>query len=127
MDAASDEVVFLGAIYETEKLEALRFFARVYVHGHQVGGTNPSLVEALGAGNAVLAHDNKFNRWVAKDGAIYFSDVSSASGAFNQLFKDDGLVESLQSASRRNFQNNFQWDNILDQYEQLLIKIRGNT
>ncbi len=82
MSAASDEVVFPGAIYEAKRIRALRFFARVYVHGHQVGGTNPSLVEALGAGNAVLAHDNKFNRWVAKDGAIYFNGVSSARDAF---------------------------------------------
>ncbi len=90
MSAASDEVIFPGAIYEAKKIRALRFFARVYVHGHQVGGTNPSLVEALGAGNAVLAHDNKFNRWVAKDGAIYFNDVLTAKDAFDKLFKDDG-------------------------------------
>ncbi len=127
MEAASGEVVFLGAIYEAGKIGVLRFFARVYIHGHQVGGTNPSLVEAIGAGNAVLAHDNNFNRWVAKDGAIYFSDIMSACSAFDHLFKDDGLVESLQSASRRNFQNNFQWDNILHQYEQLLTEITGQT
>ena len=120
--AASDEVVFPGAIYEVEKVCALRFFARVYVHGHQVGGTNPSLVEALGAGNAVLAHDNQFNRWVAKDSAIYFTDVSSASTAFDQLFNDDKLVETLKYASRANFQEHFQWDDILHQYEQLLIQ-----
>ena len=56
--AASEEVTFPGAIYEKPVVQALRFHARFYVHGHQVGGTNPSLVEALGAGNAVLAHDN---------------------------------------------------------------------
>jgi len=122
MKAASDEVVFPGAIYEADKVGALRFFARVYVHGHQVGGTNPSLVEALGAGNAILAHDNTFNRWVAKDGAIYFSDVASAKSAFDQLFDNDGLIESLQSASKENFQEHFQWGNILHQYEQLLKK-----
>ncbi len=121
--AASDEVVFLGAIYEAEKIGVLRLFARIYIHGHQVGGTNPSLVEAIGAGNAVLAHDNHFNRWVAKDGAIYFSDIMSACSAFDLLFKDDGLIESLQFSSRNNFQNNFQWDNILLQYEYLLTEI----
>lgn len=119
---ASDEVIFPGAIYEQEKIGALRYFARVYVHGHQVGGTNPSLVEALGSGNAILAHDNKFNRWVAKDGAIYFSDIQTASDSFDRLFSDDELIEKLQKQSRRNFQANFQWDDILDQYEQLLLK-----
>lgn len=119
---ASNEVVFIGAIYDADKVGALRFFSRIYVHGHQVGGTNPSLVEALGAGNGVLAHDNKFNRWVAKDGAIYFSDVASASSAFDRLFSDDELVESLQSKSTKNFLKNFQWNDILLQYEQVLTR-----
>jgi glycosyltransferase involved in cell wall biosynthesis len=121
MDAASDEVIFLGAIYESDKISALRYFSHLYVHGHQVGGTNPSLIEALGAGNAVLAHDNKFNRWVAKEGAVYFSDVSMASKAFDELCSNDDLVLSLQSTSRENFKMNFQWSYILGQYEQLLM------
>jgi hypothetical protein len=59
-----------------EVVQALRFHARFYVHGHQVGGTNPSLVESLGTGNAVLAHDNAYNRWVAGDAGVYFADES---------------------------------------------------
>ena len=47
-------------------MQALRFHSLGYVHGHTVGGTNPSLVEALGAGNPVIAHDNPYNRWVAR-------------------------------------------------------------
>ncbi|WP_207063957.1 DUF1972 domain-containing protein [Motiliproteus sp. SC1-56] len=122
MDAASDEVIFPGAIYDADKVSALRLYARAYVHGHQVGGTNPSLVEALGAGNAVLAHDNPFNRWVAKDGAAYFDCIDTASALFDRLFVDDEWVDSLRQKSRTNFQQNFQWSNILDQYESLLFK-----
>ena len=122
LEAASDEVIFPGAIYEAERIEALRFFARFYVHGHQVGGTNPSLVEALGAGNAVLAHDNRFNRWVAKDGAVYFGKELSIDTAFDRLFNDDELLESLRSASRRIFKEYYQWNDILHQYECLLLK-----
>ena len=59
LEAASDEVVFLGAIYDTDIVSALRFHSVAYVHGHQVGGTNPSLVEALGCGNAVIAHEQR--------------------------------------------------------------------
>lgn len=66
MSAASEEVVFPGAIYDAPVVQAFRFYARFYLHGHRVGGTNPSLVEALGAGCAVIAHDNHFNRWVAE-------------------------------------------------------------
>ena len=73
MGAASSEVLFPGAVYEKSIIQSLRFHARLYIHGHKVGGTNPSLVEALGVGSAVLAQDNKFNRWVARKGAHYFS------------------------------------------------------
>lgn len=127
INAASDEVIFTGAVYDAETVSALRYFARVYVHGHQVGGTNPSLVEALGAGNAVLAHDNKFNRWVAKEGAVYFKDEVSAEKLLDKLFDDDQLVERLQIISCKNFQDNFQWDCILEQYEQLLLKCLAST
>tara|TARA_R110001583_G_scaffold75791_7_gene208237 strand:+ start:1563 stop:2690 length:1128 start_codon:yes stop_codon:yes gene_type:complete len=120
LDAASDEVMFLGAIYDADKVGALRYFSRFYIHGHQVGGTNPSLVEALGAGNAVLAHDNPFNRWVAKDGARYFSDIQSASSCIAELLAADFRIKELRDFSVQNFQDNFQWDDILSQYEQLL-------
>ena len=73
LSAAGNEIIFIGAIYHQAKVQALRFYARFYIHGHTVGGTNPSLVEALGAGSPVLAKDNKFNRWVAGNGAQYFS------------------------------------------------------
>ena len=53
-EAASDEVLFPGPVYDPPILQALRFHARAYLHGHTVGGTNPSLVEALWAGNAVV-------------------------------------------------------------------------
>lgn len=120
LNAASDEVVFLGAIYDVEKVSALRFYSSAYVHGHQVGGTNPSLVESIGAGNAIVAHDNHFNSWVAKDGAIYFSGESQASDAFEQIFRDDQIIESLKENTRRNFIDNFQWNSILSEYEALL-------
>ncbi|CAK8715251.1 Glycosyltransferase family 1 protein [Candidatus Electrothrix laxa] len=121
MAAANCEVIFPGSIYDATTVDALRFFARFYIHGHQVGGTNPSLVEALGAGNAVLAHDNEFNRWVAQDGAIYFHDTFSAASSIQQLFADDSMIEKLQKASRKNFQTNFQLDDILSLYEKILL------
>ncbi|MEL7065356.1 MAG: DUF1972 domain-containing protein, partial [Bacteroidota bacterium] len=60
--AASDEVVFTGGIYDQPVVEALRTYAQLYVHGHAVGGTNPSLVEAMAASSPILAHDNHFTR-----------------------------------------------------------------
>lgn len=122
MDAASDEVTFQGAIYEAPIVQALRFYARFYLHGHRVGGTNPSLVEALGAGCAVIAHDNHFNRWVAGDEAAYFADEAACSALFDELLVDDGRLEKMRAASRRELQARFTWEHILSQYEALLAE-----
>jgi len=122
MDAASDEVTFPGAIYEAPIVQALRFYARFYLHGHRVGGTNPSLVEALGAGCAVIAHDNHFNRWVAGDEAAYFADEAACSALFDELLVDDGRLEKMRAASRRELQARFTWEHILSQYEALLAE-----
>jgi metallophosphoesterase superfamily enzyme len=88
LKAASDEVVFPGAIYDSAVVEALRLNSLFYIHGHQVGGTNPSLLEAMGAGNAVLAHDNPFNRWVVGKGAVFFRDRSTCSVAIEQMLSE---------------------------------------
>ena len=65
-----------------------------------MGGANPSLVGALGPRNAILAHDNKFVCWVAKDSTLYFRDIPTVKRAFSQLFSVDKLVEKMQAPSR---------------------------
>lgn len=120
LDAASDDVIFPGAIYDPEVVGALRFYSRFYIHGHQVGGTNPSLVEALGAGCSVLAHDNQFNRWVADDAACYFGSESKLLKFFDDEFMDDELIANKRENARKQFIERFQWDHILGQYEELL-------
>lgn len=121
-DAASDEVMFLGAIYEQELVQALRFHSVAYVHGHQVGGTNPSLVEALGAGNAVIAHDNRFNRWVAGDAAQYFDDGIGFDRVLSRLLADAAALGTLREAGRARFATAFSWDSVLHDYESLFLK-----
>jgi glycosyltransferase involved in cell wall biosynthesis len=122
LDAASEEVIFPGAIYDHAAVSALRANARFYLHGHQVGGTNPSLVEALGAGCAVIAHNNRFNRWVAGDSAKFFSTVEECNACISELLDDDELVDRLSLASVRRFEEEFQWNKILTEYERLLEK-----
>ena len=118
--AASGEVLFLGAIYANALVQALRFFARFYVHGHQVGGTNPSLVESMGVGNAVLAHDNRFNRGVSGEGGLYFSSESQCAEQIGLLVKDGALVDNLKAASRLRHRDRYTWDKVLKEYETLL-------
>ncbi len=122
MQAAGTEVIFPGAIYDARVVQALRFYSRLYLHGHRVGGTNPSLVEALGAGCAVMAHDNHFNRWVAGEGASYFADESACAALFDRLLDDDVGVGVMRAASLQRFEERFTWSRILSEYESLLTR-----
>jgi glycosyltransferase involved in cell wall biosynthesis len=119
--AASSEVKFLGAIYDKEIVQSLRFHSMAYVHGHQVGGTNPSLVEALGAGNAIIAHRNKFNAWVAGDHARYFSGADDFNRVLNDLLANPGQAAEMGRHSRERFNAEFTWNKILGDYESLLL------
>ena len=121
--AASEGVIFPGAIYDKPILAALRFHSIGYLHGHQVGGTNPSLVEALGAGNPVIARDNHFNRWVAGDSALYFSDIESCAAQIDSLIDDGALRSRLSHAARARWDEAFRWDGVLGAYQALLTSL----
>jgi len=117
---AGPEVLFPGGVYDPAVVGALRRHGLLYLHGHRVGGTNPSLLEAMGAGNAVLAHDNRFNRWVAGDGARYFSDEAGCAAALDELLADAALRARLAEANRRRAAEVFSWADSLGAYETLL-------
>lgn len=122
MDAASEEVVFLGAIFEPALVQALRFHSISYLHGHTVGGTNPSLVEAMAAGNPVIAHDNAYNRWVAQDGGVYFETADDVARILDELLADRDRLARMGKASRARHMSEFTWDHVAGQYEELLLK-----
>jgi glycosyltransferase involved in cell wall biosynthesis len=125
--AAGDEVKFLGAIYDREVVQSLRFHSMAYIHGHRVGGTNPSLVEALGAGNPVIAHANKFNRWVAGEGALYFESPDDLSRILDALPEDYAQLQRMRDASVSRFENGLTWPQVLSDYESLLrTQLREN-
>lgn len=122
LDAAGPEIQFLGPIFERNIVKALRFHARAYFHGHRVGGTNPSLVESLGAGNAVIANDNRFNRWVAGEGAKYFQSAEDIDRILTSLAADPAQLIAMEEASRHRFRDAFTQDKILTAYEELLAQ-----
>ncbi|MEN3748063.1 DUF1972 domain-containing protein [Sphingomonas sp. HF-S3] len=120
ISAASDEVIFPGAIYDKPTLHALRLFSTAYVHGHQVGGTNPSLVEALGAGNAVIAHDNLFNRWVAGDAGLFFSSEDECEAQIGALLDSPSLRDRLRASAYQRWEAEFTWPKVLAEYERVI-------
>lgn len=120
LNIASDEVIFPGAVYDKEHVRALRRYSLAYVHGHQVGGTNPSLVEALGARNAVLAHDNPFNRWVAGDAGRYFKDEDAYEQHLEAIIASPPLRQALRKSAYERWSALFTWPKVLEAYETLI-------
>jgi glycosyltransferase involved in cell wall biosynthesis len=118
--AASDEVIFAGAIYDQTVLASLRFHAAAYCHGHTVGGTNPSLVEALGAGCAVIAHDNRFNRWTAGPGQFFFQDGEACAEVFDFVCANPPALGQARESASRHHRDRFLLDAVLAQYERLI-------
>jgi glycosyltransferase involved in cell wall biosynthesis len=118
LDAANDHVLFCGAIYDQEIVAALRYHCLFYVHGHTVGGTNPSLVEAMGAGNAILAHGNKFNRWVTgPEAAQFFQNEAECLARMDNLLASPATIAHMKKASRKRFLEAFTWEKVLQAYE----------
>jgi glycosyltransferase involved in cell wall biosynthesis len=113
-----ERVIFLGSIYNQEQLIALRHHCLAYLHGHSVGGTNPSLLEAMACGNFVIAHDNVFNREVTGNHGWYFSD----SGGVQQLLERleaEGPPPQAVTIFRDIMKNKYNWDIVADSYARL--------
>jgi glycosyltransferase involved in cell wall biosynthesis len=127
LKAAGPEIVFLGPVFDRDIVRALRFHARAYFHGHRVGGTNPSLVEALAAGNAVIAHDNRFNRWVAGEGALYFRTPQDIENILLQLDREPAKLLAMEEASLKRHREDFTQEKVLSAYEQLLLQFAPQT
>jgi glycosyltransferase involved in cell wall biosynthesis len=119
--AGGNRTLYPGAIYDGETVRSLRFHARGYMHGHQVGGTNPSLVEALGAGNAVIAHDNSFNRWTAGEDQRFFSDTDSCAEHIRAFAGNDLIHYTARMGARQRHARDFRWTNVLASYETLIF------
>ncbi len=117
----STEVLFLGAIYDTEVVQALRYHARLYIHGHTVGGTNPSLVEALAAGMPVLGHYNRFNYWVAGSEAEYFYEQKDCSLQLSQILGNDQRLRAMRQSSFERYQKLFSNNRDVKAYEELFL------
>lgn len=111
-------VRFLGGIYDFKKIDSVRHFAYAYFHGHSVGGTNPSLLEAMASGCFMLANDNVFNRTVLKENALYYGNADDVCGLLNKI--DDevgGKKESLVKRNREEIKTVYSWEKLVDEHE----------
>lgn len=112
-----DNIRFLGGIYNLEHLNNLRYFSKLYFHGHSVGGTNPSLLEAMASQALVIAHNNDFNKGILKDNGIYFSNPVEVKNILESVKKSDNLQRVQNNYNA--IVNEFNWKKINGQYLQL--------
>lgn len=111
-------IKFVGTVYNQELLKKIRERAFAYLHGHEVGGTNPSLLEALGSTKLNLLLDVGFNREVAEDGALYWiKESSNLSNLIDKLDREYQLYEILNEKSEKRIFEFFTWTHIVTEYE----------
>ena len=113
------KIVFTGGIYDQDTLNMLRQNCFAYLHGHSVGGTNPSLLEAMVMKNVVLAHDNQFNREVCEDSALYFMDPDELKVRINMVENNTDNYLELKSRAFFRVKNEYSWDKIFALYNDL--------
>ncbi|HMO18652.1 MAG TPA: DUF1972 domain-containing protein [Oligoflexia bacterium] len=120
------KIRFLGSVYDTADLNNLRYFSNIYFHGHSVGGTNPSLLEAMAANTLILAHKNEFNKAVLEDNAYYFENPNEVQDYVVSLVKDDKETGKIQNNLSR-IEKFYNWEKIVCEYEGLFIKSINST
>ncbi len=117
---------FVGGIYKLEDLNNLRYYSRLYFHGHSVGGTNPSLLEAMASNALIVAHHNEFNKNILNDDAFYFKTVDEISAYLDKINSKQDYVQFLKNNDRK-IREEFSWDYINQQYLDYFLKVYEET
>ncbi len=117
---ANEQIVFIGGVYNQNKLNNLRYFSHIYFHGHSVGGTNPSLLEAMASNSLICAHNNIFNKSILGQNAYYFNDSLQIASIINSLSQKSFDKEKLNN-NRQEIITNYSWESIVTQYETLFV------
>lgn len=109
---------FVGGIYDFKKLNSVRYYSFVYFHGHSVGGTNPSLLEAMASSCYILAHDNIFNRAVLKENAHYYGDAKSVTQLLDSIYVlSRKYRQQYVNANLEEIRNEYSWEKLVDEHE----------
>lgn len=115
---AYPNIKFIGGIYNLEELNNIRYYSRLYFHGHSVGGTNPSLLEAMASNTLICANNNEFNKGVLKENAFYFKNAKEVAELYTEKEKNkhpDFINNNIMA-----IKNEFSWEIINQKYYELL-------
>lgn len=122
-----ENIHFIGGVYNRKKLQLLRAGSLAYWHGHSVGGTNPSLLEAMGSANLCVCHDNIFNREVVREHGLYFADDKETDVIFSQLENGQVKREQLVSGTLNRAKTHYTWELITEKYLNLAMGALKNS
>ena len=124
--AGDPRVRLIGAVWDQDLLDALYSGALTYAHGHSVGGTNPSLLRAMGAGAATLAVDVVFTREVLGDTGVFFTGARDVAAAVEAAEADPDATRARGGRARDRAAERYVWDEVADGYEKLCADLAGS-
>ena len=113
-------IIYAGSVFDTVLLNNLRYYSRLYFHGHSVGGTNPSLLEAMACGCSIAAHHNVFNKAVLENEADYFSTAAEVSAIINKA-QEPSRIDQHRSLNIKKIRTIYDPGKIIDAYEILML------
>ena len=115
-------IQFIGTIYDINILNNLRYYSNIYFHGHTVGGTNPSLLEAMASQSLICAHNNEFNQAILGNDALYFETSAEITSIIDKISRRDGYIISFISNNLAKIKAIYSWDKIVCNYEEYLLE-----
>ncbi|MCC8088714.1 MAG: DUF1972 domain-containing protein [Rikenellaceae bacterium] len=114
-----DNITLLDPIYDPHKLNLLRSNCKAYVHGHSVGGTNPSLVEAMSLGLPIICYDVKYNRFTTENKGLYFTAIEELASLVTDINKNIININELSDKMKEIADRRYKWEIICSKYESL--------
>ena len=116
---AGEQVHFVGGIYDKKELSVLRAHSTTYLHGHSVGGTNPSLLEAMGSRNLCICHDNPFNREVVAEHGLFFKNADEVSQCIERVEQSPQDYAGIRDGALARVVDYYNWENMADKYHDI--------
>lgn len=114
--SGESHIRFVGGIYNLQVLNNIRYYSNLYFHGHTVGGTNPSLLEAMSSHSLICANDNAFNKYILQSDGLYFNTSSDVAVAIETVRKEGLQYTPMIEANLAKIRGIFSWDQIIDLY-----------
>lgn len=114
-------VIFTEGIFDINKLNNIRHFSNLYFHGHSVGGTNPSLLEAMASSCLMAAHDNPFNKAILETEAFYFSNPQDVADIISKEEKKNN--SEWVKLNREKIEQKYTWDAIVNGYAKVITEL----